>query len=118
MPKRSGQRPFEAVFRNLVPDLTRPDPEGWSVGTCPYCQEAQSFRANVVTGKWLCLPNPRGQVPERATASPTAPEELIGRAESQETERAELPEDDLRAELEAAEHGTPHGEPVGKTGEE
>lgn len=64
MPKRPY--PFESLFRRLVPDLTTPDSDGWSSGTCPYCGDRNSFRANLLTGKWVCLPAPQGM------AGPTA----------------------------------------------
>jgi hypothetical protein len=52
----SSTYPFAGLFRKQVPDLSSPDPEGWSSGTCPYCGLPGAFRANIFTGKWACLP--------------------------------------------------------------
>jgi hypothetical protein len=50
--------PFEAPFKELVPDLSVADADGWSTGTCPYCREPGAFRVNLVSGRWVCLPQP------------------------------------------------------------
>src|SRR5687767_14912477 len=44
------------VFREVVPDLSPPDLAGWASGTCPYCKVTGAFRANLKSGRWLCLP--------------------------------------------------------------
>ena len=51
-----AEYPFAVLFSRQVPDLTPPDSDGWSTGTCPYCHLRGAFRANLNTGKWACLP--------------------------------------------------------------
>jgi hypothetical protein len=53
---------FEKVFREFVPDLARPDANGWARGKCPYCGAARGFVCNVFTGKWSCFPEPPPRV--------------------------------------------------------
>jgi hypothetical protein len=57
-----SQDAFGTFFKKLVPDLGTPDLEGWSSGTCPYCGQAGSFRANLRTGRWTCAPVPAVRV--------------------------------------------------------
>jgi hypothetical protein len=54
---RHSTYPFASVFQKQVPDLSAPDSDGWSAGTCPYCGLTGAFKVNLVTGKWLCLPD-------------------------------------------------------------
>lgn len=67
-------RPFQALFERIIPNLGPPDADGWAVGDCPYCGDKQSLRANVITGRWTCVPAPPmpAQGPS-AIASPRAP---------------------------------------------
>lgn len=51
-------RPFQALFERIIPNLGPPDADGWAVGDCPYCGDKQSLRANVITGRWTCVPAP------------------------------------------------------------
>jgi hypothetical protein len=62
MSKRPGQLPFTGLFRKLVPDLSGPDRQGWASGTCPYCHHPGSFRANLHTGAWVCIPTPKPEI--------------------------------------------------------
>lgn len=62
MPRRPGQYAFTSIFRKLTPDLSEPDGEGWASGTCPYCHAPGSFRANLSTGAWVCMPIPEPAV--------------------------------------------------------
>jgi hypothetical protein len=59
MPRRtepSPHLPFRDLFRREVPRLGAPDFLGWAVADCPYCGTAGSFRVNLRTGRWVCLP--------------------------------------------------------------
>jgi hypothetical protein len=48
--------PYAVLFQEIVPNLNEPDEDGWATGDCPYCGDIGSFRANLKTGRWLCLP--------------------------------------------------------------
>ena len=50
--------PYQALFKKYVPDLSAPDQNGWASGTCPYCGEPETFRVNLKSGRWICLPTP------------------------------------------------------------
>jgi len=50
--------PFLSLFKKAVPDLGPPDEDGWAAGTCPFCGDANTFRANLKSGRWTCLPLP------------------------------------------------------------
>jgi hypothetical protein len=52
------QFPFKALFQREILNLTAPDADGWATGDCPYCRQPAGFRANLVTGRWVCLPPP------------------------------------------------------------
>lgn len=56
--------PYLTLFKNYIPDLCQPDENGWAAGSCPFCGEADTFRVNLKTGRWVCLPTPehKGQV--------------------------------------------------------
>ena len=54
--RRAPEYPFEAPFRREVRNLGAPDAEGWAIGDCPYCGTAGGLKANLRTGRWLCLP--------------------------------------------------------------
>ncbi len=48
--------PFASLFQRYVPDLSRPDAEGWASGSCPFCGDPDTFRVNLRSGHWVCLP--------------------------------------------------------------
>jgi hypothetical protein len=50
--------PYWTLFKSQVPDLTEPDSEGWASGSCPYCGDQDTFRVNLKSGRWVCLPKP------------------------------------------------------------
>lgn len=50
--------PYWTLFKSQVPDLSEPDSEGWATGLCPYCGEPDTFRVNLKSGRWVCLPKP------------------------------------------------------------
>lgn len=50
--------PYASLFKKLVPDLTLPDSEGWATGSCPYCGDPETFRVNLKSGRWTCIPTP------------------------------------------------------------
>ena len=50
--------PYLSLFQEFVPDLSWPDENGWATGSCPYCYEPETFRVNLKSGRWICLPNP------------------------------------------------------------
>jgi hypothetical protein len=50
--------PFLVLFKGYIPDLSCPDKDGWATGTCPYCGDPDTFRVNLRTGHWVCLPSP------------------------------------------------------------
>ncbi len=48
--------PYASLFKKLVPDLGHPDPEWWATGSCPYCGDPETFRVNLKSGRWTCVP--------------------------------------------------------------
>lgn len=50
--------PYKSLFKKYVVDLGEPDTAGWAIGTCPYCGDPGTFRANLKSGHWACLPTP------------------------------------------------------------
>jgi hypothetical protein len=50
--------PYASLFKSYIADMGQPDPDGWASGSCPFCGEADTFRVNLKTGKWVCLPTP------------------------------------------------------------
>jgi hypothetical protein len=50
--------PYLSLFKSYVPDLGSPDSNGWASGSCPFCGEADTFRVNLKSGRWVCLPTP------------------------------------------------------------
>ena len=50
--------PYASLFKTLVPDLGHPDPDGWATGSCPYCGDPKTFRVNLKSGRWTCVPPP------------------------------------------------------------
>ncbi len=50
--------PYWSLFKSYVRDLGQPDAEGWASGSCPFCGEANTFRVNLKSGRWVCLPAP------------------------------------------------------------
>jgi len=60
--------PFLTLFRRYVPDLTPPDEDGWASGSCPFCGETETFRVNLKSGRWVCLPSPNLIRPPGASA--------------------------------------------------
>jgi hypothetical protein len=50
--------PYLSLFRKYVPDLGPPDSDGWASGSCPFCGEVDTFRVNLKSGRWVCLPTP------------------------------------------------------------
>ena len=50
--------PYLTLFRKYVPDLSAPDGDGWASGSCPYCGDPNTFRVNLRSGRWVCLPVP------------------------------------------------------------
>lgn len=75
MARPSPRWPYEAAFKLEVPDLGPPDADGWAVGTCPACRTPRGLKANLLTGKWLCLPagassRPRLPPPPRRSLRP------------------------------------------------
>ena len=63
----SHRYPYTALFKKLVPDLGHPDPEGWATGSCPYCGDPETFRVNLKSGRWTCLPPPPTITPHKPT---------------------------------------------------
>jgi hypothetical protein len=63
--------PYASLFQTLVPDLCHPDPEGWATGSCPYCGDPKTFRVNLKSGRWTCVPPP----PATSSHKPTRPAE-------------------------------------------
>lgn len=53
--------PYESLFRKYVFDLGEPDEDGWATGSCPFCREPGTFRVNLKSGRWVCLPTPPKQ---------------------------------------------------------
>lgn len=49
--------PFYSLFQQHIQNLSEPDLSGWASGDCPYCGDPDTFRVNLRTGKWVCLPN-------------------------------------------------------------
>jgi hypothetical protein len=49
--------PYWSLFQKQVPDLCTPDADGWASGSCPFCGEAGTFRVNLRSGRWVCLPD-------------------------------------------------------------
>jgi hypothetical protein len=62
----SRSLPFEAPFRREIPNLGAPDADGWAIGDCPYCQTPGGLKANLRTGRWLCLPQAPGPLVRKA----------------------------------------------------
>ncbi len=54
----SHRYPYASLFKKLIPDLSHPDPEGWATGSCPYCGDPETFRVNLKSGRWTCVPPP------------------------------------------------------------
>ena len=50
--------PYWSLFSKEIPDLSMPDADGWATGSCPYCREPGTFRVNLKSGRWVCLPAP------------------------------------------------------------
>jgi len=50
--------PYLTLFQHYVPDLGPPDKHGWASGSCPFCGDLNTFRVNLHTGRWVCLPTP------------------------------------------------------------
>ena len=50
--------PYKSLFKKYVSDLGEPDADGWATGTCPYCGDQGTFRVNLKSGRWTCLPLP------------------------------------------------------------
>jgi len=50
--------PYQTLFKKYVSDLSAPDQNGWASGSCPFCGEAGTFRVNLQSGRWVCLPTP------------------------------------------------------------
>jgi hypothetical protein len=48
--------PYWSLFKSEISDLSKPDPDGWATGRCPYCGERDTFRVNLKSGRWVCLP--------------------------------------------------------------
>lgn len=63
--------PYLSLFKSYVPDLGPPDSNGWASGSCPFCGEADTFRVNLKSGRWVCLPTP-GQNVQPREAEPLA----------------------------------------------
>lgn len=63
--------PYLSLFKQYVSDLGPPDEEGWASGSCPFCGEADTFRVNLQSGRWVCLPTPvRKKQPQGNGISP------------------------------------------------
>jgi hypothetical protein len=50
--------PYWNLFKSQIADLSDPDAEGWASGSCPYCGDPDTFRVNLKSGRWVCLPKP------------------------------------------------------------
>ena len=50
--------PYLTLFKSYIPDLGTPDENGWASGSCPFCGETDTFRVNLKSGRWVCLPTP------------------------------------------------------------
>jgi len=50
--------PYKSLFAKYVYDLGEPDEDGWATGSCPYCGDSSTFRVNLISGRWVCLPTP------------------------------------------------------------
>lgn len=50
--------PYLTLFKTYITDLGPPDADGWASGSCPFCGEADTFRVNLKSGRWVCLPTP------------------------------------------------------------
>lgn len=50
--------PYLTLFKNYISDLGPPDKDGWASGSCPFCHETDTFRVNLKSGRWVCLPTP------------------------------------------------------------
>ena len=50
--------PYLTLFKSYIPDLGPPDENGWASGSCPFCGETDTFRVNLKSGRWVCLPTP------------------------------------------------------------
>ena len=48
--------PYWTLFATTIPNLGPPDLDGWATGDCPYCGDPGTFRVNLATGRWTCLP--------------------------------------------------------------
>ncbi len=62
MRKEDHLYPYASLFKRYVSDLGQPDQNGWATGSCPYCGEPGTFRANLKSGRWTCLPTPPPRV--------------------------------------------------------
>jgi hypothetical protein len=65
--------PYEAAFKLEVPNLGLPDAEGWAVGDCPYCRTPGGLKANLRSGRWLCLPPAPPTPPPGLSSRPHRP---------------------------------------------
>jgi len=61
--------PYWTLFKSQIPDLGTPDSEGWASGSCPYCGDPGTFRVNLKSGRWVCLP--RSTKPKANEIAPT-----------------------------------------------
>jgi len=55
--------PYKTLFKKYVFDLCEPDEDGWAAGTCPFCGDPGTFRVNLKSGRWVCLPAPAPRPP-------------------------------------------------------
>ena len=69
---------YESLFRKYVLDLGKPDEDGWATGSCPFCGDLNTFRVNLKSGRWVCLPTPPKQLPTPQSDSDEAGLEQIG----------------------------------------
>lgn len=50
--------PYWTLFKSYIADLGPPNAHGWATGSCPFCREPGTFRVNLKSGRWVCLPSP------------------------------------------------------------
>ena len=76
--------PYLSLFKKYVSDLSPPNEDGWASGSCPFCGEHDTFRVNLNSGRWVCLPTPvrNGQPQNNAISPPLIRSPSIGRKEA------------------------------------